>query len=1029
MTSFLTNLFLFQGTSKSGTTSFSTLTDTSMEVPTPSPKGDCKPSVQPTKPDTKNSTQSNTKPEVMVYNQTVGKPSKGATQNTSLLEQIKGRCSRKFVKKIFSGNSTRKEEHNEALSGNKQVNETVLETSVWNRNPVTNLPVSHVNINHSNRKKQVETKDDTYSPVLQDYKTYYQKFQKRHAMANWSQSSMKRSRKCTNVVKYRNTNAEPPLQQKASKCMLLAKYRIKDPIEEVFKKQKLDVEVTESPIPKKDTSTHSEFDEITDKLLAVFGKNAPIYEKDVNVKTMVGQAVQHLCQTKMSNSHPVQQLFKILLEYYFETSGRLKIPPKIEWKTNEVQAICDTKDASISAVCYCKDEKDVSVQSSPIKEKDSIPHVRETSEKELLIQKLEKVLHNTIYLTDSPDKTSEEITKILIENVENIETMQSKNSNRKSNSGSNIHNALYSFIKKTSQSSKCFLADYFQVLHATTDISANNYKKSRSRTAIKYQLYEVSTRNTYNKKTECGIQANVNAPSKDACVLCDVNPIDGKNYNKRKPKADDIDKQMLLQGLLRKLSSYMYLCKKERVYFDMEKRIQANTAKQSGDKVISSEVGSKISLDISKFNIRDVKVVKSPDIKSPIVTIMFSENGRKSNKQVRGDYCKKHSGLNEINSDENERLDYKFLQNQTRNKTHRCPNIYSKYTELKPQSSSSNLTGTNPLNTSVSERKEFSSEFSCESSKYHRPSETEIPEKVEKEVQKDNKDIPVSIKTIDKSFIQHLLKNLIDLSKDFPDLSKDLNELYEKTKQKYDQNPKGSTISLLGQIYRDVGTRQSTDDEIILNTQAQNRQIVDTAQIYPSKSVLVMKKQFLTSSSSTILKTVAVADKSTRKPANSDTQGVSMLSRSLGLSKSFSFMDIDASSYPLGRRISTKYWYNSAVNTSDFRSSTALPSRDFSAKTISFLAPSKTFLKLEDLSDEKNRGEDMIKIKGSEDISTTELNSDEIIKPKEFKDCNLQVGSTYIESNTTVDTHKRIEDELKSIYRCSSVPSICSGEC
>lgn len=1027
MTSFLTNLFLFQGTSKSGTTSFSTLTDTSMEVPTPSPKGDCKSSVQPTKPDTKNSTQSNTKPEVMVYNQTVGKPSKGATQNTSLLEQIKGRCSRKFVKKIFSGNSTRKEEHNEALSGNKQVNETVLETSVWNRNPVTNLPVSHVNINHCNRKKQVETKDDTYSPVLQDYKTYYQKFQKRHAMANWSQSSMKRSRKCTNVVKYRNTNAEPPLQQKASKCMLLAKYRIKDPIEEVFKKQKLDVEVTESPIPKKDTSTHSEFDEITDKLLAVFGKNAPIYEKDVNVKTMVGQAVQHLCQTKMSNSHPVQQLFKILLEYYFETSGRLKIPPKIEWKTNEVQAICDTKDASISAVCYCKDEKDVSVQSSPIKEKDSIPHVRETSEKELLIQKLEKVLHNTIYLTDSPDKTSEEITKILIENVENIETMQAKNSNRKSNSGSNIHNALYSFIKKTSQSSKCFLADYFQVLHATTDISANNYKKSRSRTAIKYQLYEVSTRNTYNKKTECGIQANVNAPSKDACVLCDVNPIDGKNYNKQKPKADDIDKQMLLQGLLRKLSSYMYLCKKERVYFDMEKRIQANTAKQSGDKVISSEVGSKISLDISKFNIRDVKVVKSPDIKSPIVTIMFSENGQKSiDTQVRGDYCKKYSGLNEINSDENERLDYKFLQKQIRNKTHRCPNIYSKYTEVKPQSSSSNLTGTNPLNTSVSERKEFSSEFSCESSKYHRPSESE---KVEKEFQKDNKDIPVSTKTIDKSFIQHLLKNLIDLSKDFPDLSKDLNELYEKTKQKYDQNPNGSTISLLGQIYRDVGTRQSTDDEIILNTQAQNHPIDNTAQISTSKSVLVMKKHFLTSSSSTILKTVADAGQSTRKPANYDTQGVSMLSRSLGLSKSFSFMDIDASSYPLGRRISTKYWYNSAVNTSDFRSSTALPSRDFSAKTISFIAPSKTFLKLEDLSDEKNRGEDMIKIKDSEDISTTELNSDEIIKPKEFKDSNLQVGSTYIESNTTVDTHKRIEDELKSIYRCSSVPSICSGEC
>ncbi|XP_073962260.1 uncharacterized protein isoform X2 [Choristoneura fumiferana] len=284
--------------------------------------------------------------------------------------------------------------------------------------------------------------------------------------------AMKRSKKSTNVVKYRNSIPEPLLKRPISKCMLLAKYKLNENESERQDKVNRGVLCDLSyPTQNKsiqDVMSPSEYDGITEKLiLSIFDNHMEgeinnrmkSESPDSKFKGYVNQVVKELYNVTQCQSgcHPVTFLFRSLLDFYLRNTGSEKIKLALQ-KTKSVPKQSHkhfTKDAMISSEFINSATKETQVFEKRIEvrkcenttlstkskpkgkkcscEKETSPDPKspkgdtDSFEKERRIQELERLMKNTVYLCETVQSMQRQnmqskendikITKTLINNL------------------------------------------------------------------------------------------------------------------------------------------------------------------------------------------------------------------------------------------------------------------------------------------------------------------------------------------------------------------------------------------------------------------------------------------------------------------------------------------------------------------------------------------------------------------------------------------------------------------------------------
>ena len=330
-------------------------------------------------------------------------------------------------------------------------------------------------------------------------------------------SPMRKSKKSTNLVKYRNEFSEPTLKRPLSKCMLLGKYKMKvsrqsdtersidcavacDPV----KQESNEVQVTiVDKKALKDATTTSDYDMITERLLGT------IFQSHKNITTAraeyyVKQVIKDLYDFKFQDVHPVKALFRSLLEYWLKNTSvepiknAMKQTQSIDTQSNNYF----TKDQNLSSVFISNVPKQtqfhgVSEMMVQYKRPRPIPKTStrvlqdevvepfipqtltgntDSFEKERRIQELERLLKSTVYMcetirNDSSKQKDIKTTKALIDNIgkaSNKSTLENNAENDTSNSSiEQIKDTINHLISETSippDVAKEFLGAYLDVL-------------------------------------------------------------------------------------------------------------------------------------------------------------------------------------------------------------------------------------------------------------------------------------------------------------------------------------------------------------------------------------------------------------------------------------------------------------------------------------------------------------------------------------------------------------------------------------
>lgn len=328
------------------------------------------------------------------------------------------------------------------------------------------------------------------STLLLDNKTaptyYFFSRKKRKSIVMPTSSPMRRSKKSTNLVKYKNSIEEPRLKEPLDRCLLIRKPKSRSPRKNETKlshrgvacdvpKENNEVQVGDVKEHKsmQDLKTVSEYDRITEHLMISLFENHKITHNSNNkeVKYYINQVVKELYDIKVGQSyvHPVKLLFRSLLEYWLKnTTGdqfkeamrRVKSvhKPSIEHftrdkilssfllgnatKQTQFHGISDfTNDYEVSQqlptrnVAKSKLEKKAIRCHSPKRDTESF-------EKERRIQELERILKNTVYVCETvrSNQSKEKDIKITKKLIDNLEKW-SKRSGLNNVFGENLENS------------------------------------------------------------------------------------------------------------------------------------------------------------------------------------------------------------------------------------------------------------------------------------------------------------------------------------------------------------------------------------------------------------------------------------------------------------------------------------------------------------------------------------------------------------------------------------------------------------
>lgn len=364
-------------------------------------------------------------------------------------------------------------------------------------------------------------------------------FHAKDTLSGIKNSPMKKSKKSTNLVKFRNKWAEPTLKKPLSKCMLLGGDTYKMKVSKQADTEKpVDCSVACDSVPQEsnevqvtiiddkslqDSKTTSDFDNITEKLLvSIFEnhRNIPAKKAEYYIK----EVVKDLYDSKFQDVHPVKALFRSLLEYWLKNTNVNQVKSVMR-QTQSIDTQSNrffTKDKNLSSVHISNVSRPTQFhgmsdmedrygfpKTSTIVLKDppmcqSPTKMSASFEKDKKIQDLERLLKNTVYLCETirndPSKQKDiRTTKTLIENIGKPSKKANMNSpadlsNENSNSSTEkIKDTINHLISETSippDVAKEFLGAYLNVLLKDEESTSSSSISSNRSTTSKYSQEE-----------------------------------------------------------------------------------------------------------------------------------------------------------------------------------------------------------------------------------------------------------------------------------------------------------------------------------------------------------------------------------------------------------------------------------------------------------------------------------------------------------------------------------------------------------
>ncbi|CAK1543640.1 unnamed protein product [Leptosia nina] len=684
------------------------------------------------------------------------------------------------------------------------------------------------------------------------------------------ESRMKRSNKSTNLVKYRNLYDEPKLKKPLTKCILLTNIQsIKNAEKAKESKKHIEVQIEIDSKESKslqDAMTLYEYDFITERLMRSIIENIQdshlLKANDSNIKTYINQIVKELYDMKVASAevHPIKILFRSLLEYWLKNTTVDSIREEI-MRVKSVDRQSNghfTKDENISSYHIASVAKQT--QFYGMKTKQKIPQpIIETSkkpkkhkeltkfcdDKERQIQKLERILKNTVYICETvcSNQNKEKdikITKRLIDNIgklsrkgelikanENLPCDDSNSSNELTNIQDTI-NHLLSETAIPASVAKEFLNVYLDLLHSSHSISETSSSQQDASSVSIQPLCDVQTESVQKKASK-----SITTREFFEDNIREKNSLDpGQMYLK-----DVLDKittifsreNDLKRGIARDVVKVDEQCSTKNVYGQIcpyeNKDIKTSSPidelpsrKERIGQVKDpwSPISLKSNSESEKYfkgnvvnnvNVPLLENESCPDDPIGIKPYSSTEVSKESDENFQREITKENIAYNAEPSSSGGTSKAQRVHNRSEDShTDRSRNSPELINTAEYDDSQScyvlSLKGLPGTFQSKKQSSQTENMPTCSSPSY--PEEMELFER--------------QPRAIDEKFILLLLENLSSLSKNTPSIHKDINNFYLKLKKKHEKNilnaSKIQGLSLLGKIYNENGAKSVEDKEI-----------------------------------------------------------------------------------------------------------------------------------------------------------------------------------------------------------------------
>lgn len=499
-----------------------------------------------------------------------------------------------------------------------------------------------------------------------------------------TQSPMKKSKKSTNLVKYKNVHREPTLRRPLSKSMLLGKYKTKvskqsgDDEHICIERDRISNEVQVTIENKQckenkslqDVMSVSEYDKITEKLvMSIFGSLQGVRKsKSRDVSRPVKQIVKELYDLKFSqtNVHPVKMLFRSLLEYWLKNTSAVNI----QNATKNVKSIDAqsnkhfTKDEYLSSLCFsriqkttqcpCSDIDKDSISNKPSANKKKRKSETESFEKERRIQELERILKNTVYICETvrSNQSKEKdimITKKLIDNLEKVSKKSDFDSSNSSTEYPKIQETINHLLSETSIPrgvAKEFLGAYLDVLlhDSSKSFSSSSCTDTSKDSQEARPMCEVQAESIKKK-----ISKSITTSDKKAVADNGGENVESVNKEKTKEKLLVDPGQMYLKDILDKITSIFSKVNQSNTsecQKDINEKDNHKNTKSADTKIetlVKDELGSvnefpgktlisenleenSVVIDLTKYDLEHISMYSNPVAKGKMsITIKLKE--------------------------------------------------------------------------------------------------------------------------------------------------------------------------------------------------------------------------------------------------------------------------------------------------------------------------------------------------------------------------------------------------------------------
>ncbi|XP_063629257.1 uncharacterized protein LOC134800692 isoform X1 [Cydia splendana] len=684
------------------------------------------------------------------------------------------------------------------------------------------------------------------SPVWFDNKDQTALFcfprKRQNTARNEEEWTMQKSRKCTNLVKYRNAGEEPPLTKPLLRQMLLWKYKQNLGTRNVQDKS-ITCDSANDDDDKTDKSTQddvtaSEFDRICEKLIFnLFEDNNTNINGKEKSSIYVNLVVKELYDLKLNESekHPLKMLFKSLLQYFLKnTEGKLKGSIKRDIATSKPSITYFTRDKEVS-----------NIHNNP-KETGSCKCTKNP-------QDVENFINSTIYacandhtmhgrlVKGRSKETDIAITKALIDNLDASTIIHDINENQTDTSELPRLQQYFKRILSETAIPKPIAKDF---LNAYLDVLNH---PSRSDTSIES---EISRGSNVECEPICDIQTECVQNKISQCVSTCQNAFVGDTIHIAAG-----EEPMNFKDIIDKMLSFFYNKLDEtreddntdntRTYRNELKSQDLNTKPIRSGTLNSN----KIEIDLSNYNIDNIYLTNN-SLGPTCVTINLKENtpdsnesklmkstSRVCNENLAGTSDKIKSVSNSTSrgslKSNNILKDEYTKHSQVPNKedVHTCPTSSGATSKANLRDDNLDMTRNNDNRVTkempIPSHKRNTQCFFLSSIKANVP----ITHDEIKKIKDSHVFVPgrfsaqvLKHKTENAYFIMRILEHLIRLSKDFPDINKYINSAYFKIKKTFEKE----TYDLLGRDllrknYRKENSRKSINDDQILDSSMSNQ--------------------------------------------------------------------------------------------------------------------------------------------------------------------------------------------------------------